>query len=157
MQLHCPIQPAHLMVEVASALYQCPTCGAGPVDFWSVGFVEVDGDVVGGVYVTWRPELECYIQAYARWEVDASGRRVPGSLTSTLLGYCSTESELRDAPLPARGPPGELVRLREGLFSSPLGEKTDQRGGRGGRSGGGPSPSGGVGPSSQPRRRKRAG
>lgn len=155
MPIHCPISPAHLMVEIADGLHQCPNCGAGPIEFWSVGFLDIDGNVVGGVVETWRPELECYITAYARWEVDAGGRRVPDTMTSQLLGYVSSESELRDAPLPVRGLPGELVRLREGMFSSPLGEKTDQRGGRAGTSSGGRAPAGGARHS--PARRRKAG
>ena len=155
MPVHCPVSPAHVLVEIAPALYQCPICGAGPTEFWSIGYLDIDGSVIGGVVETWRPELECYIAAYARWEVDAGGKRVPDTMTSQLIGYVSSEAELRSAPLPVRGPPGELVRLRTEMFSSPLGEKTDQKGGRGGTSSGGRAPAGGAGRS--PGRRRKVG
>lgn len=154
MPVRCPVTPNHVLVQIAPDLYQCPDCGAGPVDFWAVSNVDLDGDVVGGLYATWRPELECYVLSVVSWSVDATGRRLPSSLSSTLFGYASSVAELAEAPLPARSPSQEVVRLREGMFSSPLGEKLVPTGGRSGRSATAPSPAGSSG--SSPRRRKRA-
>ena len=152
MQLRCPVSGNHMMVEIAPQLYQCPDCGTGPTEFWALGNVEVDDDVVGALQVTWRQDLECYVAAAVSWQVDARGWRVPQTLASTLFGYVSTAAELAQAPLPVRG---EGARLRAGMFSSPLGEKTSQTGARTGRSGAAHAP---AGPSEgSPRHRRKAG
>jgi len=141
MQLRCPITTAHVMTETADGLYQCPDCGAGPTEFWALSSVEDDEGTIGALCATWRPDLECYVLSLVSWAVDGRGHRVPGApMHSSLVGYASTARELADTPLPARGEDGTVLRLRGGMFSSPLGEKLVRSGGRPGRSAGEPSP-----------------
>ena len=152
MQVRCPVDPGHIMVEIATELHQCPECGAGPLEFWAVGFVEVDGDLVGGLHVLWRPDLECYVLTNASWRIRA-GRRVPGSLRTSLVGFASTETEVARTPLPLHGAVGDVLRLRELMFSSPLGEKTVRGGARAGRCSAAPAPA--ESEESSPLRRRR--
>lgn len=152
--MRCPISPAHVMCEVAPGLHQCPDCGAGPLEFWALSDVDVDVETYGARCATWRQDLGCYVLSLVSWTTDPSGRRKSGErVFSTLLGYASTEAELHASALPVRGPAGEAVPLRAGMFSSALGEKTGQRAARGGRSAAGPSPARSA--ESSPRHRRR--
>lgn len=154
--LKCPVTAQHALVEIADGLFQCPECGAGPTEFWALSNVEVDDDVIGALCITWRPDLECYVLAMLSWAIDERGCRVGGrELHSLLMGYASTASELQETALPARSTDSTLLRLRSGMFNSPLGEKLVRKGGRGGKSEGASSPS--ESGESSPRRRRRAG
>lgn len=154
MQLRCPVQTSHVLVEIAPGVYQCPDCGAGPIEFWSLAYVDIEGGSLSALCSMWRADLECYVLSHVAWMVDQAGRRTPSEMHAKLMGYASTADELAQTPLPVVTP-GEVVRLRVGMFSSPVGERSDQRAGRGGRSAGGPSPSGSSGRS--PRHRRKAG
>lgn len=154
--LKCPISAQHGLVEIADGLFQCQECGAGPTEFWALYNVEIDGDVVGALSATWRPDLECYVLAILSWTIDTRGcRESRDALHSSLMGYASSASELARAALPARSPDLQLLRLRSGMFSSPLGEKLVRKGGRAGRSGAESSPPESA--ESSPRRRRRSG
>lgn len=153
MTLRCPITPQHMMLEIAPRLYQCPECGCGPMDYWSIGFAEVDDLLVEGVCATWRSDLQSYTLAHVTWVIDESGWRIPKSLSSRSIGLASTARELDDAPLPVRTDEGEVARIRERMYSASTGEKVVRKGERGGRSGEAPSQ---AAPGARSRRRLKA-
>lgn len=147
MELKCPVRPAHFMVEIAEGLFQCPFCGYGPSQqgdhaFWAVSCIDVIDGVVEGICITWEEPF--YTVSEIRWELDADGDRVPGSLREELGSYEDQPDTLAELALPViirdvkkwDLPPGKPT-LHPLTYPSPLGVKEiglDPSGGRARRS-----------------------
>lgn len=155
--MRCPIVSGHTMLEIAPGLHQCPDCGAGPTLFWALSHVENEDGACGAVSVAYQPLLHGYTVSYTTWTTDLLGKRLPDTVRSTPIGYLSTPEELQESPLPVVGREGEVVHIRAGMFSSPLGEKTSQSTGRRGKSGAAPFRTAEAAPGYPPRRRRRVG
>jgi hypothetical protein len=126
--MRCPVVPTHTMIQIAPAVWQCPDCGAGPRLYFSLARVAIEEGSAEALQITWKPEL------------DSSGKRLPGSYESELLGYVSTTKELAQQPLPVISPTGDRCRLRKLMYEDPLGVKTYPRGAQSGRSAAMPAP-----------------
>jgi hypothetical protein len=109
--MRCPVVPTHTMIQIAPAVWQCPDCGAGPRLYFSLARVAIEEGSAEALQITWKPELDSYVLSDVFWEVNESGKRLPGSYESELLGYVSTTKELDWGSLSSseadvRGSPG---------------------------------------------------
>jgi hypothetical protein len=138
--MRCPVVPTHTMIQIAPAVWQCPDCGAGPRLYFSLARVAIEEGSAEALQITWKPELDSYVLSDVFWEVNESGKRLPGSYESELLGYVSTTKELAQQPLPVISPTGDRCRLRKLMYEDPLGVKTYPRGAQSGRSAAMPAP-----------------
>jgi hypothetical protein len=153
--MQCPVVSAHHLVEIATGLFQCPDCGAGPGLYWALSEVSHGERAVDAQCITYRPDLMSYVISYLYWEVE-DGKRVADSLSSELLGYLIEPDEMRTAPLPFMAETPRKLVLKPLMFPSPLGEKQyGQRGAQSGTSARGLAPAGSAGHSR--RRRPKAG
>lgn len=130
--MRCPLTPAHLMIEIAPGLWQCPKCGSGPkggahFPFWALSCVAQAGHECEGLAVHWDQRLDVYIASCLEWAVDDDDVPIAGSLSQELVEYISTAAEMENSYLPVitRGGRGsgcssDLSRL---MFDDPLGPK----------------------------------
>lgn len=128
--MFCPLNPAHLLIEIAPDLWQCPKCGSGPRDgvrfpFWSLSCVEIFRHEAEGLAIKYNPESGVYVMSSLDWLLDDEGRVLTGTLVEEFLEYISTDQEKREAALPVTSRSGsgcsqELSRL---MYQSPFGKK----------------------------------
>jgi len=135
MRIRCPITSAHVLVEVAPDLYQCPHCGYGPSTsghrpYWALsGLEEDEAGVIEGISIRYDQGLNHYVMSGVTWRVDDSGMKVVGTFVEGGSAVLSDE-DLETSPLPvvirAKGKwalPANKPRLKEGMFPTSQGLK----------------------------------
>jgi len=135
MGIHCPIQPGHLLVEVAPGLHQCPWCGYGPSTsgyrpYWAISDVTItDNGDVDAICVRFDVLRDCYVMSGVSWVVHEGDEKIHGTFIEGGSAVIPLE-ELETSPLPvvirAKGKwelPTNKPKLVEGMFPTAQGLK----------------------------------